>query len=41
VAPGTYQLNVTVPNLPAGDAPVVAAIGNFSTQAGVSVTVQA
>lgn len=40
VAPGTYQLNVTVPNLPAGDAPVVAAIGNFSTQAGVSVTVQ-
>jgi uncharacterized protein (TIGR03437 family) len=40
VAPGTYQLNVTVPNLPAGDAPVVATIGNFTTQTGVSVTVQ-
>lgn len=40
VAPGTYQLNVTVPDLPAGDAPVVATVGNFSTQAGVSVTVR-
>jgi uncharacterized protein (TIGR03437 family) len=40
VGPGTYQLNVIVPNLPAGDAPVVATIGNFTTQTGVSVTVQ-
>jgi uncharacterized protein (TIGR03437 family) len=40
VGPGTYQLNVTVPNLPAGDAPVVATVGNFSTQSGVSVTVE-
>jgi uncharacterized protein (TIGR03437 family) len=39
VGPGTYQLNVTVPNLPAGDAPVVATVGNFTTQTGVSVTV--
>jgi uncharacterized protein (TIGR03437 family) len=40
VSPGTYQLNVTVPNLPSGDAPVVATIGSFTTPTGVSVTVQ-
>jgi uncharacterized protein (TIGR03437 family) len=40
VGPGTYQLNVTVPKVPAGDMPVVATIGNFTTTAGVSVTVQ-
>jgi uncharacterized protein (TIGR03437 family) len=40
VEPGTYQLNVTVPNLPSGDAPVVATIDGVSTQTGVSITVQ-
>jgi uncharacterized protein (TIGR03437 family) len=40
VEPGLYQLNVTVPALPNGDAPVVATIGGASTQTGVSVTVQ-
>ena len=40
VQPGLYQLNVTVPNLPNGDAAVVATIGTVSSQTGVSVTVQ-
>jgi uncharacterized protein (TIGR03437 family) len=40
VESGTYQLNVTVPNLPNGDAPVVATVGGVATQTGVSVTVQ-
>jgi uncharacterized protein (TIGR03437 family) len=40
VEPGTYQFNVTVPNLPSGDAPVVATIGSMSSQTGVSLTVQ-
>jgi uncharacterized protein (TIGR03437 family) len=40
VSPGLYQLNVVVPNLPNGDAAVVATIGGVSTQTGVSVTVQ-
>jgi hypothetical protein len=31
---------VTVPNLPNGDAVVLAAIGGVTTQTGVSVTVQ-
>ena len=41
VSPGLYQFNVTVPNLPNGDAAVLATIGGIATQAGVSVTVQA
>ncbi len=40
VESGTYQLNVTVPSLPTGDAAVVATIGGVTTQTGVSVTVQ-
>ena len=40
VSPGLYQFNVTVPNLPNGDAAVLAAIGGVTTQTGVSVTVQ-
>jgi uncharacterized protein (TIGR03437 family) len=40
VESGTYQLNVTVPNLPNGDAPVVATIGGVTSQTGVSITVQ-
>ena len=37
---GLYQFNVTVPNLPNGDAAVVATIGGIATQTGVVVTVQ-
>src|SRR5450432_3505425 len=40
VAPGLYQFNVTVPNLPNGDAAVLATIGGVATATGVSVTVQ-
>jgi uncharacterized protein (TIGR03437 family) len=40
VQSGLYQFNVTVPNLPNGDAKVVAAIGGVPTQSGVSLTVQ-
>jgi uncharacterized protein (TIGR03437 family) len=40
VEPGTYQLNVTVPNLPNGDAAVTATIGGVTTQSGVSITIQ-
>jgi uncharacterized protein (TIGR03437 family) len=40
VGPGLYQFNVTVPNLAAGDAAVIATIGGVSSPAGVSVTVQ-
>jgi uncharacterized protein (TIGR03437 family) len=40
VGPGLYQFNVTVPNLPSGDAAVLAKIGGAATQTGVSVTVQ-
>jgi len=37
---GLYQFNATVPNLPNGDAAVVASIGGLVTQTGVAVTVQ-
>lgn len=40
VGPGLYQFNVTVPNVPNGDAKVAATIGGVSTQAGVTVAVQ-
>lgn len=40
VGSGLYQLNVTVPNLPSGDAPVVVQIGGVQSQTGVFVTVQ-
>jgi uncharacterized protein (TIGR03437 family) len=40
VGSGLYQFNVTVPDLPNGDAAVVATIGGVSTQTGVSLTVQ-
>jgi uncharacterized protein (TIGR03437 family) len=40
VGPGLYQFNVTVPNLPNGDAAVLATIGGVTSQTGVSVTVQ-
>jgi uncharacterized protein (TIGR03437 family) len=38
--PGLYQFNVTVPNLPPGDAPVLATIGGVTTQTGLAVTIQ-
>jgi uncharacterized protein (TIGR03437 family) len=40
VGPGLYQFNVRVPNLPNGDAAVLATLGGVATQTGVSVTVQ-
>jgi uncharacterized protein (TIGR03437 family) len=40
VEAGLYQLNVTVPDLPNGDAAVVATIGGVTTQTGVLLTVQ-
>jgi uncharacterized protein (TIGR03437 family) len=40
VGPGLYQINATVPNVPDGDASVVAQIEGFQTQAGVSITIQ-
>ncbi len=40
IGPGDYQLNVTVPNLPDGDASIVASIGGLSTQPGLSITIQ-
>ena len=40
VSPGLYQLNVTVPSLPSGDAPIVATVGGVSSQTGVAVTIQ-
>jgi uncharacterized protein (TIGR03437 family) len=40
VESGLYQLNVTVPALPNGDAAVLATIGGVASQTGVSVTVQ-
>ena len=40
VEAGLYQFNVTVPNVPNGDAAVVARIGGVQTQTGVLITVQ-
>ncbi len=40
IAPGLYQLNVTVPSVPNGDAALSATVGGVSTQTGVVVTVQ-
>jgi uncharacterized protein (TIGR03437 family) len=39
VGPGLYQFNVTVPNVPNGDAALAATIGGVNTQTGVSVSV--
>lgn len=39
VGPGLYQLNVVVPQLAGGDAPVVATVGGAQTQAGAMITV--
>ena len=40
VGSGLYQFNVTVPDLPNGDAAVLATIGSVASQSGVSVTIQ-
>jgi uncharacterized protein (TIGR03437 family) len=39
VEPGTYQLNVIVPNVSSGDAALLATVNGVSTQSGVLVTV--
>jgi uncharacterized protein (TIGR03437 family) len=39
VEAGLYQFNVTVPNVPSGDAAVVAQIGGVQTQTGVLITI--
>jgi uncharacterized protein (TIGR03437 family) len=39
-AAGLYQFNVTVPNLPDGDYPLLAQIAGLSTQSGVLLKVQ-
>jgi uncharacterized protein (TIGR03437 family) len=39
VQSGLYQFNVTVPDLPDGDAPLAATVGGVQTQAGVLLTV--
>jgi uncharacterized protein (TIGR03437 family) len=39
VEAGLYQLNVTVPNVPDGDAVVLAQIGNLQSQTGVLITI--
>ena len=40
VGPGLYQLNVTVPQAPAGDQAVVAEIAGFRTQTNAMITIQ-
>jgi uncharacterized protein (TIGR03437 family) len=40
VEPGLYQLNVTVPALPNGDAAVTASVGGVQTQTGLLITIQ-
>ena len=37
--PGEYQINVIVPQLPAGDQPILAAIAGVSSQTGVSIPI--
>jgi uncharacterized protein (TIGR03437 family) len=39
ISPGLYQFDVTVPNLPDGDALLAITIGGLSTQDGLSLTV--
>jgi uncharacterized protein (TIGR03437 family) len=40
VGAGLYQINVTVPDLPAGDQPLAALVDGVGTQAGIVVVVQ-
>jgi uncharacterized protein (TIGR03437 family) len=40
VAPGEYQFNILVPNVPAGDNLVVLTVGGATTQANAYVAVQ-
>jgi len=39
VGPGVYQFNLTIPDLPAGDAEVVLSIAGLKTQSGLSVAI--
>ena len=40
VGSGLYQINLTIPSLPDGDATVSAQVGGVQTQAGALITVQ-
>lgn len=40
VSPGLYQFNVTIPNLPSGDAPIAASVSGVQTQPGVAIPIQ-
>ena len=40
VAPGEYQFNIVVPNVPAGDNPVVLKVNGLTTQASAYLTVE-
>jgi uncharacterized protein (TIGR03437 family) len=40
VGAGLYQFNVTAPDVPDGDAPVLAQIGGVQTQKGVLLTIK-
>jgi len=39
IGPGQYQFNLTVPNLPPGDAPVLLSVVNSTTQGGMMLTI--
>jgi uncharacterized protein (TIGR03437 family) len=39
ISPGLYQFNLTVPNLPAGDAPLALTIGGLSTPHGLALNI--
>jgi uncharacterized protein (TIGR03437 family) len=39
ISPGLYQFNLTVPNLPAGDAPLALTIGGLSTPDGLALNI--
>jgi uncharacterized protein (TIGR03437 family) len=40
VSPGLYQFNITVPNLPDGDYPIVASLAGGSSSRSAVVTIQ-
>jgi uncharacterized protein (TIGR03437 family) len=40
ISPGLYQVNITVPNLPDGDYPVVASVGGARTGKAMRLRVQ-
>ena len=40
VAPGVYQINLVVPQLPDGDQPIVASIAGVDSQSGIFISIQ-